>query len=402
MCSLSPATRLPPPDDEQPAVFGNADITTKNFELQAAETNLPPTATDLTFFAGNPASGGFSFIASDPNTESPNNVLYFVPIGGATGYVPTTASLPLGTVTVTVAEQATKVEGILQIRDDGAPEPTGLTADVLYLGLGTSGDDTFSAGTLASPLRAGLWGFGGNDTFTGSNQNDWMVGGTGADRFLLGASSGSDVIYLGNDSTIRNDQVDGTGTTNADTVRWNYTGLSVAATGQASQTKVIYGFEAGATANGTGFYDVINFAVGELRNANGSTVIAGGTGIVSNNITDFSAAENLTSGGNKSRLVFFEYGVGSTATGELDITEVGQLLTNGITGLSSIANQLNGVTVNSSQRLIFSLDDGTDSYLFFFDGSVGSNATRVEASELTWLGVVKDVNNFAADDFLLS
>jgi hypothetical protein len=89
-------------------------------------------------------------------------------------------SLALGDNDIAPVAQASAVSGTLQV-SDGA----GGTASVIGLYLGTDGDDASATAPLAGGGNA-IYGFGGNDTLTGSGAgNDTLTGGTGSDTFVF-------------------------------------------------------------------------------------------------------------------------------------------------------------------------------------------------------------------------
>ena len=69
---------------------------------------------------------------------------------------------------------------------------------------------TYVLGSASGQTLTGqyVWGFGGNDTLIGTASDDFLVGGTGADRYLLYAG-GNDTIAIGKGDTAANVVVNG-------------------------------------------------------------------------------------------------------------------------------------------------------------------------------------------------
>ncbi|WP_045213878.1 hypothetical protein [Desulfonatronovibrio magnus] len=70
---------------------------------------------------------------------------------------------------------------------------------------------------------------------------------------------------------------------------------------------------------------------------------------------------------------------------------------------SDIADYLSDAVVVSGMQNLFALTDGTDTYLWFFDGKSGeNNDATVDADELTLVGVLNGVSDIAAAQFELT
>ena len=148
--------------------------------------NRAPTVSGLVFSAT-----GLTFTATDPDVISPNTDLsYAAPFNSGFG---TVADGSLTTFTA-VSQSVVKL-GTLRVIDGGTPS---LGVDVAYVALGTSGANTFDAST--SSLRAGLYGFIGNDTLIGSAQADYLSGGSGLD--FLSGGAGADILDAGSGNDI--------------------------------------------------------------------------------------------------------------------------------------------------------------------------------------------------------
>ncbi len=87
--------------------------------------------------------------------------------------------------TLSLVEQATAKLGTLQVQDIA-----GNPSNVIGLGLGTSGANTFT-GPLAASANA-LYGFGGDDILTGGTAGDVLYGGDANDRLIV--TAGGDTL----------------------------------------------------------------------------------------------------------------------------------------------------------------------------------------------------------------
>ena len=140
-------------------------------------------------------SGQISFSIVDPDSTS--FTLLNTPVGVAAAFGNPTLALGSNTLSAP-SEQASALSGTLQI-SDGA----GGTANVIGLYLGTSAGNTATAPLAGSPNA--MYGFGGNDTLTGSTAADFLFGGANDDTInlatghfvageLIDGGSGTDTI----------------------------------------------------------------------------------------------------------------------------------------------------------------------------------------------------------------
>ena len=193
--------------------------------------------------------------------------------------------------------------------------------------------------------------------------------GLGNERVLLSASSGPQGFRDGS----------------ADTVIWNFSnpaGLDVA-----SNIKDILGFEAGTGS------DVIAFAPGLLRDEDGNTLpsqILSRSALVNINAASTNLAMAAT------ERVFIQF----SGTGELRSAAFAGATTAG--GGASAAALIGSRSLSPSQRLLFAFDDGSDSYLWYFNNGLGSIASRAEAAELALVGVVRGVTGFSNGDLAMA
>jgi len=230
--------------------------------------------------------------------------------------------------------------------------------------LGGSGNDVITGGAYNDTINGGsgndaLTGGAGNDTLTGGANNDTVTAGLGQDTIIFAGGSGNDTIYLSAGTA-----TDGV----TDTVIWSFaTAASLAVT---NAQKTIYGFDT---------TDVLQFSEGVLANSAGSTTAASVSAAA---LKDVSVAADLTSAG----YVFFQI----SGTGELDATEVAG-------GATSVAAQLSGYTADPDHKVIIALDDGTDTYLWYYVGS-STNTATIDAAELSLVGIVKGITALSAGD----
>lgn len=64
---------------------------------------------------------------------------------------------------------------------------------------------------------------------------------------------------------------------------------------------------------------------------------------------------------------------------------------------ANVASLLEG-TVATDMKVVFAIDDGTDTFLWYFDASAGANNdTTVDADELTLIGVLDGVDSLATN-----
>jgi hypothetical protein len=183
---------------------GRRDQTRNYFSAGAVpDGNVAPVITALAF---NPE--GAKFLASDAAGQT---LSYETPFdAGKFGFVVTNSCTPDPTLPCVAGFSDFNavagdeiVQGVLSVTDDGTPP---LSTPVAWIGLGTDpvevetllvdagGNDVIDASLdpNAAGLRAGIWGFGGNDTLTGGDGDDYIVGGTGAD--VMTGGLGADVF----------------------------------------------------------------------------------------------------------------------------------------------------------------------------------------------------------------
>ena len=253
------------------------------------------------------------------------------------------------------------------------------TGTLALSSVGSGGNTLTGSATAATSITGGagvdnITGGAGADTITGAGGADSISPGAGSDTVYFGTNSGSDTVYLA--TTALNTGTVGDGAT--DHVQWNFVTATALAIATAA-VKTIYGFEAGT---GT---DVIEFKYGLLNSATAAT---------SSIATAAYTAQELATNAN-----FIGSVAAAASNAFIEITGTGNLNATGVAGgATSVAALITG-TVDTFMKVIFSVDDGTDSYLWFFNGVTGATATQVEASELTLIGIVKGVNDFGAGDF---
>ncbi len=193
--------------------------------------------------------------------------------------------------------------------------------------------------------------------------------GLGNERVLLSASSGPQGFRDGS----------------ADRVIWNFADpVDLAATGN---VKEILGFEFGTGS------DVIAFAPGLLRDEDGNTLpsqVLSRSVLVNIN----AASTNLATAATER--VFIQF----SGTGELRSAAFAGATTAG--GGASAAALIGTRTLSASQRLLFAFDDGSDSYLWYFNNGLGAIASRAEAAELALVGVVRGVTGFSNGDLTMA
>jgi hypothetical protein len=224
-------------------------------------------------------------------------------------------------------------------------------------------------GQLVNPEE--LYPSGTTFRYQGSAGSDVVAfgAGLGNERVLLSASSGPQAFRDGR----------------ADTIIWNFANPDdFAATGN---VKEILGFEFGAGS------DVIAFAPGLLRDEDGNTL---SSQVLSRSVlVNINAAStNLATAATER--VFIQFG----GTGELRSTAFAGATTAG--GGASAAALIGTRSVSASQRLLFAFDDGSDSYLWYFNNGLGAIASRAETAELALVGVVRGVTGFSNGDLTMA
>ena len=230
---------------------------------------------------------------------------------------------------------------------------------------------------------AGPSGLLDSDLSTDSSALLFKYQGTlGADIIAFGSGLGPELAYLS--------AISGTGTVAfgdgvADTIIWNFT--DPASLGAAGNVKEIIGFEAGSGS------DVLSFAPGLLRDEDRQTA---SSQILSRSVVlNFNAAStNLATAATER--VFLQF------AGSGELANPAFAAGTSQAGAASVAALIGSRTVSSNQRLLLSLDDGTDSYLWYFDNSRGVSSARLEASELTLVGVVRGVTTLSNGDITVA
>jgi VCBS repeat-containing protein len=212
------------------------DNTTENVTINITGANDAPVVTQGAVFNSN----GFTFTASDVDNGAALTI--------ATGSGPTLNMVNNGTqTTVIAAAQAAVSYNDLRVSD-------GTTTDLLLAHLfeGTTGDDVID-GTLENTFneKTGIYGFGGNDTITGTNGNDFIVAGAGIDT--VNAGLGDDTIYGGSGIDTIN------GGDDNDTV---YGGSGADIISGNSGADMLFGEAGGDTISGNGGADTINGGAG--------------------------------------------------------------------------------------------------------------------------------------------
>jgi hypothetical protein len=230
--------------------------------------------------------------------------------------------------------------------------------------LGGSGNDTIAGGAGNDIIDADS----GDDSITAGAGDDVITGGAGSDTILFGTGSGNDTITLGTSGTV------GDGVT--DIVKWDFaTGASLAVTGN---VKTINGFEAVA---GT---DVIQFAQGLLRGSGGAST-TGTAGFMTITAASFEAAADWTAAATDKFIIEIN-ATGNVAVGSGE---------NATAAWAAIANATTADASVTVAKVLFAVDDGTDTFLWYFSSA---NSTA-EAADITLVGILKGVNDVAAGDF---
>lgn len=217
------------------------------------------------------SSGSITFTASDDH--GPLSLLgTFAGLGAVNNGMSTT---------LTLTEQATAKFGTLQVQDIA-----GNPSNVIGLGLGTAGANTFT-GPLAASANA-LYGFGGDDILAGGTAGDVLYGGDANDRLVVtaggdtldGGAGTSDIIDFSNAASGVTFSLAGAATQNtgADFGALTWFGIEGILGGSASDT--LTGDAGANTLSGQG----------------GSDQLTGGSGVDTFNVT--SGADIITDLGN--------------------------------------------------------------------------------------------------------
>lgn len=285
---------------------------------------------------------------------------------GSVAYLFATDATTNSSVLATVSniENVTGSDGIDYIVGSAAANVITGGTSVDYID-GGAGNDTIDGGAAADIISGGA----GDDQITGAAGNDLITAGAGADTILFAGGSGNDTITLGTSGTA----TDGS----ADIVKWNFT--TVASLAATDNVKTIYGFEA------TTGSDVIQFAQGLLATSSGTTATTTDSfqTVASGSFSDAASWTSVAS--NK---VFFEVaGTSDVAAGSgANATAVWAAIGTDVT-----------TSVVSTAKVLFAVDDGTDTFLWYFS----SANTLAAAADITLVGVVKSVTDVATGDFAI-
>lgn len=216
---------------------------------------------------------------------------------------------------------------------------------------GTDGNDTIDFSNITGKVTKMVIDAGaGDDVITAANvSGQYIIGGDGADNIHL----------------------EGTGNSSAH-IKYNATDASAM---DAEGGDHIYGF-------GTG--DVIEFTKGMLVDISGDAISASTSLSV---VSTLEVTSSLT-----------------VITGATAIIEFTEAFT-GANNATAIAEYLSGATVNASMSGIFALNDGTDTYLYLFEGSgntSGTAGTHVDADELHLVGVLEGQTDITGANFAVA
>lgn len=153
----------------------------------------------------------------------------------------------------------------------------------------------------------------------------------------------------------------------------------------ASNKLLIEGFE-----EGTAGSDVIQFATGYLSGTSNAASVGTGTGM----FTEVASLSNETAftglGSNK---VIVEI-TGTADLSAASATDAGLVWAEIVGGTSGATYAASAI---ANQKLIFIVDDGSDSYLWAFN----SSDSTASSGDIKLLGIVDGVNDFAAGDFAI-
>jgi len=241
---------------------------------------------------------------------------------------------------------------------------------------------TFNASGLVDSSGVQVTGGTGNDAITGTAYADSIIGGDGNDTLSVGAGADTVSGGNGNDSITLTDAVD-----SADAVRYSF-----AETGY----DTITGFTEGTGA------DVIwiGGAAGILANGAGTTTYQN-TDITLDSLTAYFAEINVATYDTTAELT---YATGSTGL-IYEITGATLSATDAIVA-TSVATFINNVidfantTAAGAAQLLFAISDGTDSYLWYYNGATAD--VTVDAGEVTLIAKILGVATagFTSNDFV--
>jgi len=237
-----------------------------------------------------------------------------------------------------------------------------------------AGNDTLTLASNVSTATVVAAMGAGNDTVH-------IYGNTVTATLDMGA--GNDMVKIGsgnNQGLIVNATID-LGVGGTDTVQFGWT----AAMALASLGVVTIGnFEAGTSGS-----DVIEFTAGFLANTGGGTT----TGAVTVDLaaTTWNALSDETAFIGLGTKVIIEIGGTGDVTNGADAGAVWAKIVGGTSGV-----QFTTTTI-STQKLVFIVDDGTDSYLWYFN----SSDSVASSGDLKLIGIVQGVTDFAAGDIII-
>jgi hypothetical protein len=289
-----------------------------------------------------------------------------------------TGSVLVANVVTVIAEAAATeltvaFEGGIQ-DDDLVFTSGGATTSVTFtgdLGIGTNSLDIDHAPATDGVINiSGLLNYDTAD-ITGSGGADTIIGGAGADD--IAGAAGADILSGGaGDDTI-------TGGTGADTL-----------TGGDGDDIFVYEATTFALMTGEGAdeitdadtgADVIQFTDGLLQAAGGATLNAGDLAV--SEVTDGADLDDAYDAATD--LVYFQFsGASADATNADDVSDF-----------------LSDLIVSDDMVALFALDDGTDTYLWLFDGS-GTAGSDVQADELTLVAQLTGINDLGGSGVVLT
>jgi len=237
-----------------------------------------------------------------------------------------------------------------------------------------AGNDTLTLGSSVSTATVVAAMGAGNDTvhIYGNTVTATIDMGAGNDKVVIGSGT--------NQGLFVNATID-LGVGGTDTVQFGWT----AAMALASLGVVTIGnFEAGTSGS-----DVIQFTAGFLANTGGGTT----TGAVTVDLaaTTWNALSDETAFIGLGTKVIIEIGGTGDVTNGADAGAVWAKIVGGTASVTFSHTSI------SSQKLLFIVDDGTDSYLWYFN----SSDSVASSDDLKLIGIVQGVTDFAAGDIII-
>jgi len=257
----------------------------------------------------------------------------------------TTSALTLTSVDILSVDGTTSVVNASSISGQTITVNGVATSDAITFS-GTDAADTIDmSGVTADGGNVALFTIDGGlaaDTITGSVFQDTVIGAAGADVIDITEAS----------ATI-------------DTIKFEATTYTDATAGDAT---VGFNEEAGDLITGFGSTDVLAFAEAALMGAGNSASIGNGT----NGYETMTASADITA--DVTHVVWEVTGTGDIS-GTVDADAVAALLT--------------GASLVSTGEYMIVVDDGTDSYVFAWDGDIAaSDDVTVDATELTLVATI--------------